>query len=153
MFDILAYLVERYYDLGSYPDLDTLSRQLAAAGFEPAQIDEAVHWLTGLEQPSPSVVAGSLRKAGNSIRHYAPAEMRKIHLDGRGFLQFLEAAGVLESFQREVVIDRIMALEEPDVGVEQVKLIVLMVLWNQGQPMDLLILDELLASERLGALH
>jgi Smg protein len=79
--------------------------------------------------------------------------MRKIHLDGRGFLQFLEAAGVLESFQREVVIDRIMALEEPDVGVEQVKLIVLMVLWNQGQPMDLLILDELLASERLGALH
>jgi Smg protein len=153
VFDILAYLVERYYDLGSYPDLETLSRQLAAAGFEAAQIDEAVHWLTGLEQLSPSVVVGNLQNAGDSIRHYAPAEMRKIHLDGRGFLQFLEAAGVLESSQREVVIDRIMALGEPEVGVEQVKLIVLMVLWNQGQALDSLILDELLASERLGALH
>lgn len=156
MFDILTYLVERYFDLGAYPDLATLSRQLAAAGFEPGDIEQAMHWLSGLEQPTPLVVLGGRRRAarGNgSLRHYAAAEARKIASTGRGFLHFLEAAGVLEPAQREVVIDRIMALDEVEVGIEQVKLIVLMVLWNQGEPLDSLVVDELLMSERLATLH
>jgi Smg protein len=149
VFDILTYLVERYFDLGAYPDLETLSRQLAAAGFESDDIDQAVHWLSGLAEASPAVVRGtrSLHPAG-ALRHYAAAESRKIAREGRGFLHFLENAGVLEPEQREVVIDRIMALDEPEVGVEQVKLIVLMVLWNQGEALDSLVVDELLASER-----
>jgi Smg protein len=60
---------------------------------------------------------------------------------------------VLGAAQREVVIDRVMALDESEVRLEQVKLIVLMVLWNQGQPLDTLIVDELLANERTGPLH
>ena len=154
MFDILTYLVERYFDLGAYPDLETLSRQLAAAGFESDDIDQAVHWLSGLAEASPAVVRGtrSLHPAG-ALRHYAAAESRKIAREGRGFLHFLEGAGVLEPEQREVVIDRIMALDEPEVGVEQVKLIVLMVLWNQGEALDSLMVDELLASERNVTLH
>jgi Smg protein len=46
-----------------------------------------------------------------------------------------------------------MALDDTEVRVEQIKLIVLMVLWNQGQPLDTLIVDELLATERTGPLH
>jgi len=68
-------------------------------------------------------------------------------------LQFLESTGVLSAAQREVVIDRVMALDDGEVRVAQVKLIVLMVLWNQGQPLDSLIVDELLATERTGPLH
>ena len=37
-----------------------------------------------------------------------------------------------------------MALDDTEAGVEHIKLVVLMVLWNQGQPLDTLILDELL---------
>jgi Smg protein len=154
VFDILTYLVERYFDLGAYPDLETLSRQLAAAGFEPDDIDQAVHWLSGLAEASPAVVgqARSPHPAGG-LRHYAAVELCKIGCEGRGFLHFLEAAGVLEPSQREVVIERIMALDESEVGVEQVKLIVLMVLWNQGEVLNPLVLDELLASERSATLH
>jgi len=46
-----------------------------------------------------------------------------------------------------------MALDDTEVRVEQIKLIVLMVLWNQGQPLDTLTVDELLATERTGPLH
>jgi len=45
-----------------------------------------------------------------------------------------------------------MALDEPEVGVEQVKLIVLTVLRNRGQA-PALIPDEFLASERPGAIR
>jgi uncharacterized protein Smg (DUF494 family) len=65
----------------------------------------------------------------------------------------LEAAGVLESSQRTGAIDRIVALDEPEAGAEQVKLIVLMVLRDREQAPDALIRDEFLAAERPGALR
>lgn len=77
--------------------------------------------------------------------------MRKIDPDGRECPRFLEAAGVLESSQREAVGDRIMTLDEPEVGVEQDKLIVL-VLGNQGER-NALLPGERPASEHPGALH
>jgi Smg protein len=157
VFDILAYLVERYFVLGSYPDAETLSRQLAAAGFEADDIHEALDWLSGLEQDAlPHTVSGARNGAKvvlPPMRHYIDAEQRRIDPEARGFLQFLESTGVLGAAQREVVIDRVMALDDTEVRVEQVKLIVLMVLWNQGQPLDTLIVDELLATERTGRLH
>ena len=157
MFDILAYLVERYFVLGSYPDAQTLSRQLAAAGFEADEIHEALDWLSGLERDAPSRSVPEVRAGAKmmmpAVRHYIEAEQRRIDPEARGFLQFLESAGVLGAAQREVVIDRVMALDDTEVRVEQVKLIVLMVLWNQGQALDTLIVDELLATERNGPLH
>jgi Smg protein len=79
--------------------------------------------------------------------------MRKIDLRGRGFLQCLEAAGVLASSQRTGAVDRIAALDELEAGGEQVNLIVLMVLWSREQARDALLPDEFLAAERPGALH
>ena len=54
-------------------------------------------------------------------------------LDGacRGFLMYLEQQGVLDAARRELVLDRLMALEHDELGVEDVKWVVLMVLFNQ----------------------
>lgn len=156
MFDILAYLVERYYDFGTYPDQETLSQQLIAAGFDTEDVNQALSWLSGLEakrfrHPGP---AGTCRMVGSAaLRVYAPAEQARIGADGRGFLQFLESAGVLDCSEREVVIDRMMALEQVEVGLDELKLVVLLVLWNQGRELDALILDELLAGPHAAPLH
>jgi Smg protein len=153
VFDILAYLVERYYDLGAYPDQDTLSRQLVAAGFETQNIHQALRWLAGLEQNGWRHAEAGLGPDGPvSLRHYTVAEQRKLDTETRGFLHFLEAAGALDASQREVVLDRVMATEI-EIGLDELKLVVLLVLWNQGRPLDSLILDELLISERAVTLH
>jgi Smg protein len=153
VFDILAYLVERYYELGAYPDQDTLSRQLAAAGFETQDIHQALRWLSGLEQHGWRRAEDRAGPDGPvSLRHYTAAEQRKLGPESRGFLHFLEAAGALDALQREVVLDRVMATEI-EIGLDELKLIVLLVLWNQGRSLDSLILDELLVSERAVTLH
>jgi Smg protein len=56
-----------------------------------------------------------------------------LHLDTecRGFLLFLEQMGVLDDASRETVIDRIMALDSEDMNLEQLKWVVLMVIFNQ----------------------
>ena len=153
MFDILAYLVERFFDFGGYPDLDALPRQLTSAGFEPDDIEDALRWLTALHEQSAADAPMRTQAAPSSVRQFAGPEQQKIGVDSRGYLHFLEAAGVLDATRRELVIDRIMALADREVAIDQVKLVVLMVLWNDGRQLDALIVEELLASERSGPLH
>jgi Smg protein len=152
VFDILAYLVQRFFDFGAYPDLEALPRQLSAAGFEPDDIEDALKWLAALQERVSVDVALSVH-AAPSVRQFASAEQLKIDVPGRGYLHFLEGAKVLDAARRELVIDRIMALPGAHVGIEQVKLIVLMVLWNHGARLDALIVDELLTSEGSQLLH
>ncbi|MFO0204963.1 MAG: DUF494 family protein, partial [Betaproteobacteria bacterium] len=61
---------------------------------------------------------------------------------------FLEAQQQLSAAQREIVIERALAMarrdEEWPVPVAKLKLIVLMVLWSQQADVDTLLLEELL---------
>ena len=62
----------------------------------------------------------------------------------RGFLAFLDSAQVLTPTLRELIIDRAMAVRNDAIGLEQLKIIVLMVLWTKRGNVDALVLEELL---------
>lgn len=142
MFDILVFLFENYFHAGAYPDQDTLSKRLSAAGFDSRDISQALSWLSGLEglEQGAGVLVGS-----HGFRFYTEQELSALSAEGRGFLMFLETAGVINALQRELIIERVLALDEPPADLEQVKLIVLMVLWNQNEAVDTLVLDELIS--------
>ncbi len=144
--DVLLYLFEHCVvdDLDVEPDRDSLEEALAEAGFSHAKIQQAFVWLDGLNEQRPLLAQG----AGiGSVRVYGAAELMRLDPDCRGFLQFLESAGVLDATQRELVIDRVMALADDEVELEDLKWVVLMVLFNQpGQEdayawMENLVLD------------
>jgi Smg protein len=149
LFDILIFLVERFFDSGSYPGRESLSRHLTAAGFDEQEIREALSWLASLERDP---VVPDLPATGG-LRHFSLLEQRVIDVASRNFLLFLERCGVLSSSQRELVIERILALDEPEAGLDHVKVVVLLVLWNQRQVLDSLILDQLLAGSHEPPLH
>jgi Smg protein len=54
---------------------------------------------------------------------------------------------------REIVIERALATGETPVPLSKLKIIVLMVLWSQGEEPDTLILDELLEDDPSPILH
>jgi Smg protein len=144
MFDILVFLFENYFHAGAYPDQETLSKRLSAAGFDSRDISQALTWLSGLER------VGRSGNRSNSIpskgfRFYTDPELITLTAEARGFLLFLESAGVISVLQRELIIERVVALEEPAVDLDKVKLIVLMVLWNQNETLDSLVLEELIS--------
>ena len=143
MFDVLVYLFESFYHYDAYPDQDTLARKLTAAGFEDEEIHEALTWLNGLNQ-SPSAVPGEEFDNTVSFRAYSNEENTKISVAGRGFVVFLESARVLTPTLRETILERAMALEDEVVGLDKLKVIVLMVLWARRGDVDTLILEELL---------
>lgn len=143
MFDIFVYLFETYFYAEARPEPEQLARKLSAAGFEEEDISDALEWLSGLEHAEGPVIAAG----ASSWRFYSEDEQDKLDIDCRGFLAFLESAGALDAPTREFIIERAMALNEPTVTLPRFKVIVLMVLWSQDQPLDALIAEELLIEE------
>lgn len=145
MFDILVYLFENYVHADACPEGEQLARKLSAAGFEEEEIVEAMEWFSGLKLSSGQTP--SFEHGGNAIRLFAEEEQIHIGVECRGFLAFLENAGVLDGPTRELIIERALALTTATLTLNRFKVIVLMVLWQQDAPMDNLILDELLSEE------
>ena len=131
--DVLMYLFEHYVDDDT--DLDTerdsLTSRLAHAGFPDAEISKAFTWLDGLTLDDVAESESAAPHAGASTRVYSSDELLRLDVECRGFLLFLEQASVLDTMTRELVIDRVMALETDAIDLEQLKWVVLMVLFNQ----------------------
>ena len=68
---------------------------------------------------------------GNSIRIYTQEETNRLDAQARGLLLFLEQSGILRQDSRELVIERALALDTPNILVDELKWIVLLVLMNQ----------------------
>ncbi|HKK15386.1 MAG TPA: DUF494 domain-containing protein [Gammaproteobacteria bacterium] len=130
--DVLMYIFDNYIeeDIEFVPDQESLKSRLMEAGFRDLQIDKAFAWLEGLASQRASADSSKLSDVP-SVRMYSDHELVKLDAECRGFLLFLEQAKVLDSHERELVIDRIMALESDDVDLQQLKWVVLMVLFNQ----------------------
>lgn len=142
MFDILLFLFESYFDIGSYPDHDKLSVKLTAAGFEEHDINQALSWLSGLQQLTRSAYPDSINHAG--IRIYTDYEERRISAEGLRFLAFWEHNKIITPIEREMILDRVVALDRKNLPLDKVKLIVLMVLWSQHEDLDPMIIEDLL---------
>ncbi len=151
MFEILMYLFESYFDAGSYPEPDKLSRKLSAAGFEEEEISDALSWLSALQQQTPDNYPADLRHSG--VRCFAELEKLRLGDEARQFLVFAEQQHMISAVEREMVLDRAVALQQESLGVDKLKLIMLMVLWNRHQNLDPLLVEELLSPLHSTQLH
>jgi Smg protein len=152
MFDVLVYLFENFYQTQGRPDHETLARKLHAAGFENEDIHDALDWLNRLAAPAET---GSLEclDTRRTFRTYNGEETAKLTTESRGFLAFMESARVFPPRLRELIIERAMALPGDVVGLDKLKVIVLMVLWTQRGSVDALVLDELLPDGEKRQMH
>lgn len=130
--DVLLYLFENLMvdDPESDQDRESLQSSLIEVGFSPQEISKAFAWLDELAELRPACEPRTL-DAGGPIRVLAPQEREKLDPDAQGFLMFLEQQGVLSPAQRELVLDRVIALDVGEVDLEELKWVILMVLFNQ----------------------
>ena len=134
--DVLLYLFEHYVTEDAPPplgDRDSLTAsplfsELTQAGFSPAEIHKAFDWLDALAEQRPHAMAP---RAGGPTRVYFGPELDKLDTECRGFLLFLEQRGILGADQRELVLDRALALDQDELDLDDLKWVVLMVLFNQ----------------------
>lgn len=149
MFDVLVYLYETYYRPEACPDPEALVKKLSAVGFEQEEISRALGWLTDLAETATEFSNQYPQQApfSHGTRIYAPQEMDVLGTDAVGFLQFLESAKLINPIQREIVIERALAVRGSQISLDKFKVIVLMVLWSEGKEPDGLIFDELFSDD------
>ena len=154
--DILMYLFENYLEgeLEFISNQEALKKELVEAGFHYGEIDKAFAWLEGMARLRDNGAA-VLLPVGNSIRVFTDEEVARLDTECRGFLLFLEQIGVLDLTNRELVIDRVMALESSDdIDLAQLKWVILMVLFNQpGQEAAFAWMEDLVFDEITHSLH
>lgn len=134
--DVLMYIFSSYIDRDdSLPeDRDSIDLDLREAGFESQEIDKAFDWLDGLALAED---IPTLEQSANSIRIYSKKEQQRLDTKIQGFLLFLEQSGVLTPELRELVINRIMALDGDSlVDMEEFRWVVMMVLFNSAIDQD-----------------
>jgi len=89
-----------------------------------------------------------------SMRIFTAEESQRLDADCRGFLLFLEQIQVLNLETREMVIERVLALDTAEFELEDLKWVVLMVLFNiPGCENAYQKMEELLFESNEGMLH
>ncbi len=127
--DVLMYLFESFVDSDDEPEANRneLKEELERAGFGDREIDRALDWLDGLN--ATEVASTAPRSA--AMRVFDDAEQQRLDALARGYLLRLEQIGILQPAQRELAIDRLLALDHDEIDVEQTKWVVMMVLFSQ----------------------
>ena len=133
MFDVLMYLFETYIHTEAElrVDQDKLEQDLTDAGFDREDIYNALLWLEKLADYQEGL-AEPMQLASDplSMRIYTPEECERLDASCRGFLLFLEQIQVLSLETREMVIERVLALDTAEFDLEDLKWVILMVLFN-----------------------
>jgi Smg protein len=157
MFEALVYMFENYIDTQFRPDNNTLTRELFAAGFDEEDINGACDWFNRLESMTAKPELFQMADAANS-RVFTEIELRKISGESIGFILFLVQAKILNTSQRELVLELAMNLPQATIGIEEMRWIVLMTTWGASKSgpdktKEYLFIEDVLLNEQKPTLH
>ena len=129
--DILMYLFETYLedDESDIPSEGSIRSELAKIGFQDAKVTKAFDWLDDLAILKDTYTSIEQLES-NSFRLFSPLEIEKFDKQARGILLDLVELRVITPTQREIIIDKALALDIAHINQEQMKWVVLMILFN-----------------------
>jgi Smg protein len=128
---VLIYVYDHYMlaDPADVPERQRMLEDLQKRGFSVSEVVQAMEWLSALvgdQRASPSPAEAEPDRG--ALRIFADGELSRLSADCRAFLMLLDRQHVLTPQQRELVIERALALDIDEVEVEQLKWVVLLVL-------------------------
>ena len=130
--EVLMYLFENYMieDAELQPVRADLEHELTTMGFTNGEIGKAFNWLEDLSDLCDFDPNDDNARPIYAYRHYTSYEACKINVEIQGVLLSLEQSGMINSKTREIIIDRIMALDIDDNQTDNAKWVIMMVLCN-----------------------
>ncbi|MGY0399357.1 MAG: DUF494 domain-containing protein [Ostreibacterium sp.] len=149
LFDYLVYEKK----MRPTPTVDEMHEELGAAGFAKKDIDRAMAWLLDLNDLQQDDLLRT--PSDDAVRQFTDAEIEKMSKESRGFLYQLAQMGVIDTRLREILIQKLMTLDEDSIHVDEVKWVTLMAIFNRPeQEANATWLEQsLLSGSTVGRLH
>lgn len=157
MFEIIIYLFESYIQIEQTIELnaDQITDELLEEGFPQEEISKALTWLdklATLHEDNEQNKASDAQKTSQRI--YSDAEQQLLSTECQGYLCYLEQAELLNTCNREAVIDCAMSLEINSLSLHNLKWLVLMVLYNNPESEDeFMQLESMILDYEEGLIH
>lgn len=156
--DVLMFLFERYLDDDEpnetsrvTAERDSIQLRLEEMGFHNQEINQAFDWLEDLADLQDKQQFTPVKET--STRIYSKEEKKLLDMESIGFLNFLEQTNILTSVTRELILDRVVALEHP-LDAEQLKWIIMIVLHTHpGEENALALMEDFIFDETIDQLH
>lgn len=157
MFEVIIYLFESYMQVDQNMEVDAqeITDELLEEGFQRADITKALAWLEHLSGLHEQAAENKVQLAKTtSHRVYSSLEQQRLNSGCQGYISYLEHAGILSTYTREVVIDCAMLLEMNELALHDLKWLILMVLFNDPSSEDeFLQLESMLMDFEDGLIH
>lgn len=146
--DILIHLFESFMtdtEITFNPEDASITTYLNDAGFNSKNILHAMEWLIVL-QDKMFVFSSDL--ANSTIRFYSPDELKRLSATTRYTLHSLERDQIITPAIREIIIDRLMALELDEINTEHLKWVMLFVFsFQKHSPLQVRYLEDVILLE------
>lgn len=146
MFEVLVFMFENYFANQSMPDDATMEQELSEAGFEQSDILGAFDWYQEMKSMLNAPELAYTHK-DSAMRVFTKSESKRIDTESLGFLIFLQQADIIDDIERDLIIDRAMALKQK-VKIEEMRWITMMALWNKGREKDYSFVEDALFNPR-----
>jgi Smg protein len=149
--DVLIYVYDHYMmsDSDELPGRQQLLCGLARRGFTEGEIAGAMEWLSVLAERCEQTSSVSTTDSRHALRVFAEGELWRLSDECRLFLTRLDRDGVLSLAQRELIIERTLALDVEEPSLDQLKWVVLLALSVQPAHADAFArFEALMAAER-----
>lgn len=147
MFEVLVFMFENYFANQTMPDDATLEQELSEAGFKQNDILGAFDWFEGMKSMLNTPELDYAHQT-TAMRLFTKSESKKINTESLGFLVFLQQANIINDMERDLIIDRAMALKQALITIEETRWITMMALWNQGREKDYSFVEDALFNPR-----
>lgn len=152
--DVLMFLFDNYfiYEEGMPEDEVMLACELEEAGFEEQEITQAFDWLG--ELANLHYLELETLSHQQSIRIFTQTEIQKLDISCFSYILQLEKMGLIDVAAREMIIERAMAIQAPQINLSAFKRIAGLVMMNSPQYQDsFALIEELISDEEKNAIH
>ncbi len=135
--DIVTLLAQYMLEEGRSPDDEqAITEALVAEGYDPQDVREAFAWVERLASArAAGATLADLAAPDHSTRVLTPAEALKILPSAHGFLLRLRQLGLIDAAMQDRILERAMAVDAEEIGIDEIKAITALVLFN-GAPHD-----------------
>jgi Smg protein len=156
MFDVIAFLIDNYFAHGNIFLANQSATTEMFITFPKIAVQRTISWLEDLEYAQKNLCnhKQSPISTGMTFRYYSPHELNYLGSKAVGFISYLESAGILANQSRELLIDRLLAVDKTEITIKHIKWVTLIVLLN-SQPTEnfgIHLIQELINSDNVYAL-
>lgn len=151
--DVLMFLFERVLgdENESLNEREEIASRLEEMGFQNKEINQAFNWLEDLACIQDGAHYVPVKQS--SMRVFSDEEKALLNDASLSFLVFLEQARILTPVTRELVLDRIIALDN-ELDTEQLKWVVLIVLHSHpGEENAYAWMESIMFDENVDYIH